>query len=70
MGYLQSTVGIFIDVNYTKCRICNIYAATNKYAINMHFHSNMQKYVKQKINHRSTDYEKSTFIIKIILGEL
>jgi hypothetical protein len=37
----------------------------------MHLHSNMQKYAKkEKLTLDSTHNETSTFIIKIILGEL
>jgi len=63
VDYLRSTEDIFTDVKSTNCRICNIYATIKKYAFSF-------KYAEKKPTIESTHNETSTFMIKIILGEL
>lgn len=54
-------------MDIVKCAI--FFCVIQKYAIYMHFYSNMET-KKKKFITETAHYETSTFVIKMILGEL
>lgn len=56
MDYLRQYLGIFTEVKYMNCRICNIYEIIEKYAINMQKKTNHRIYTLRKFDIYNQNY--------------